>query len=102
MGMIKIADADMASFAEELASLKASKKGIEERISKVESALKEGMEERSATEAVFGSSRVSIVKVAETRTVDTAKLKADGLYDRYSKPKAGYTQVKVSLAAGVL
>lgn len=96
MAIIKHADDEMALKAAELVDLKAAKKGIEDRISKIESTLKEGMEERSATEVVFGQNLVSYVKVAESRTVDSAKLKADGLYDRYSKPKAGYTQVKVS------
>ena len=96
MAIIKHADDEMALKAAELVDLKAAKKSIDDRIKETEKILKDGMEERSSTEAVFGANTVSYIKVAESRTVDTDRLKADGLYDRYSKPKAGYTQVKVS------
>lgn len=96
IGMTKIADDAMSSLAKEFLELGAAKKGIDDRIEEVKKSLKQGMEERSSVEAVFDGNKVSIVKVAGSVTVDSEKLKADGLYDKYSKLKAGYTQVKVA------
>lgn len=96
MEMLKIADADMAAMAEELLGLDASKKKIESRMEVLKSSLKNGMSERSSTNAVFGGVVVTVTKVAGTLTPDVDKMKEDGIYVKYSKPKAGYTKLSVS------
>ena len=94
--MVKYADDVMAQAAQRQVEIKKKKKELEDMLVQNEKVLKEGMEERHTLCQQFGDNVVSIVKVAESLTVDSAKLKADGLYDKYSKKKAGYSQVRVT------
>ena len=78
-----------------IVELKNEKERIEKELKAAEATVKAKMNEEHVLSDLIGKYTVEITKVAESRTVDTAKLKADGLYDKYSKPKAGYDVLKV-------
>ena len=98
--IIKHSSDEMTEVAGKYYELKARKKAIDEAIKEFEAILKSGMEERGSTKVLFGDFDVLLKKVAGSYTVDSEKLRADGLYEKYSKPKAGYTQIVVTKVDG--
>jgi len=78
-----------------IVELKNQKEQVEKELKEAEAAVKAEMNAQNVLSDLIGKYTVELVKVAASRTVDTAKLKADGLYDKYSKPKAGYDILKV-------
>lgn len=79
-----------------LAASKEKKAEAEEGIKKAEAVLKDLMSKENLITATVQNYTVEIVKVAPTKVVDTAKLKAAGLFEKYSKDKAGYQSVKIT------
>ena len=95
--MNKEAEMNLAETAKNLAEAKRKKKEAEDAIKVCEKAFKEAFEAENIMAHTFGNGyTVEIQKVAGSMTVDTDKLKAAGLFDQYSKPKAGSTQVRIS------
>lgn len=95
--MNKEAEGVLEAVAAELAKAKKAKAEAEEIIKNSEKALKDQFEADGISEFKFGNGyTVKIEKVASSLMVDTAKLKAAGLFDQYSKQKAGSTQVRIS------
>lgn len=95
--MTKEAEGVLEAVAAELAKAKKAKAEAEEIIKNSEKALKEQFEADGILTHTFGNGyTIEIQKVAGSMMVDTAKLKAAGLFDQYSKPKAGSTQVRIS------
>ena len=79
-----------------LAAAKEKKAEAEEAIKGAEKVLKDVMAAENVISATVQDYTVEIVKVGSTKVVDTAKLKKDGLFDQYSKDRAGFEQVKIT------
>ena len=95
--MTKEAEDLCAKCAEDLAKAKKAKAEAEEKIKICEKDLKDVFAAEAILTKTFDNGyTVEIQKVAGSMMVDTAKLKAAGLFDQYSKPKAGSTQVRIS------
>ena len=95
--MTKEAEMNLAETAKNLADAKRRKAEAEEAIKVCEKAFKDAFEAESIMAHTFGNGyTVEIQKIAGSMMVDTAKLKAAGLFDQYSKQKAGSTQVRIS------
>ena len=94
--MTKEAEAVIAPLAKLVFELRAQKKEIEEQLKDAESKLKKGM--GGEPSGLAGGYFIEIQKVAASRIVDTVALKADGLFDKYSKEKAGYDKLLVKKA----
>lgn len=95
--MTKEAEDLCAKCAEDLAKAKKAKAEAEEKIKICEKDLKDVFAAEDILTKTFDNGyTVEIQKVAGSMMVDTAKLKAAGLFDQYSKPKAGSTQVRIS------
>lgn len=76
--------------------LKNQKKEIEETISAIEQKIKGQLVAEGKTDEAAGKFLVHIKTTPPTRIVDTAKLRADGLFEKYSKDKAGYDSLMVT------
>lgn len=95
--MTKEAEDLCAKCAEDLAKAKKARAEAEEKIKICEKDLKDVFAAEDILTKTFDNGyTVEIQKVAGSMMVDTAKLKAAGLFDQYSKPKAGSTQVRIS------
>jgi len=95
--MTKEAEMNLAETAKNLADAKRRKAEAEDVIKACEKAFKDAFEAESIMTHTFGNGyTVELQKVAGSMMVDTAKLRAAGLFDQYSKPKAGSTQVRIS------
>jgi len=95
--MNKEAEGVLEAVAADLAKAKKAKAEAEEIIKNSEKALKEQFEADGILTHTFGNGyTVEIQKVASSLMVDTAKLKAAGLFEQYSKQKAGSVQVRIS------
>lgn len=95
--MTKEAEDLCAKCAEDLAKAKKAKAEAEEKIKICEKDLKDVFAAEDILTKTFDNGyTVEIQKVAGSMMVDTAKLRAAGLFDQYSKPKAGSTQVRIS------
>lgn len=95
--MNKEAEMSLAETAKNLADAKRRKAEAEDAIKACEKAFKDAFEKENILTHTFGNGyTVEIQKVAGSMMVDTAKLKAAGLFDQYSKQKAGSTQVRIS------
>lgn len=94
--MTKEAEDTLYGAAMMLADAKEKKAAAEEAVKRYEKTIKEVMARESVVSATVQDFTLEIVKVAGSRTVDTAKLKKDGLFEQYSKEKAGYEQVKIT------
>ena len=95
--MDKEAEMCLADTAKSLADAKRRKKEAEDAIKICEKAFKDAFERESIMTHTFRNGyTVEIQKVAGSMMVDTEKLKEAGLFDKYSKPKAGSTQVRIS------
>jgi len=91
--MTKEAEAVVAPLAKLVFELRAQKNELEKKLKDAESKLKKGM--GGELSGVAGDYFVEIQKVAASRIVDAVALKADGLFDKYSKEKAGYDKLLV-------
>lgn len=96
--MTKEAEMKIALEAEKVFKLRAQKKSIEEELEVFEKDLKADLAGNGISSGVYNGYFVELQKIAASRTVDTVKLKADGLYDKYSKVKAGYDKLSVKQA----
>lgn len=76
--------------------LESSMKAAEAELKELKASLKNAMNEESITSDVVGRYQVVLKHIAPTRIVDSSKLKADGLFEKYSKDKAGYDTLSVS------
>ena len=95
--MDKEAEMNLAETARNLAEAKRKKAEAEDAIKVCEKAFKDAFEAENIMSHTFGNGyTVELQKVAGSMMVDTAKLRAAGLFDQYSKPKAGSTQVRIS------
>lgn len=95
--MDKEAEMCLAETAKNLADAKRRKAEAEDAVKVCEKAFKDAFEKEKIMTHTFGNGyTVEIQKVAGSMIVDTAKLKAAGLFDKYSKQKAGSTQVRIS------
>jgi len=95
--MDKEAEMNLAETAKSLADAKRRKAEAEDAIKICEKAFKDAFEKDNIMAHTFKNGyTVEIQKVAGSMMVDTAKLKAAGLFDQYSKPKAGSVQVRIS------
>lgn len=95
--MTKEAEDLCAKCAEDLAKAKKAKAEAEKKIEICEKDLKDVFAAEDILTKTFDNGyTVEIQKIAGSMMVDTAKLRAAGLFDQYSKPKAGSTQVRIS------
>ena len=81
---------------EEIYRLRNAKKELEERLSNLEKSVKDELHAIGETDYRAGRFLVHIKTVAPSKVVDTAKLKANGLFEEYSKEKAGYESVLIT------
>ena len=79
----------LESDCEEIFDLRLKKKEIEEKLSELEKNVKDTFTKADLMDAEIGRFLVHIKVTPETKIVDTAKLKADGLFEQYSKTRAG-------------
>lgn len=76
--------------------LKLQKKEIDETISALEKKVKKALLSEGKKDSPAGRFLVHIKSVPPTFIVDTARLKEDGLFDKYSKTKAGYDSLMIT------
>ena len=93
--MTKEAIVKITPLCDRIVELKALKDKIEKELKEVEADVKQTMRDENTFSDIVGKYLVTLNKVAGGRVVDTAKLRADGLYDQYSKPKADYEVLKI-------
>lgn len=93
--MTKEAIIKITPLCDRIVELKALKEKIEKEIKEAEADVKQTMRDEKIFSDTVGKYLVTLNKVAGGRVADTAKLKADGLYDQYSKPKADYEVLKI-------
>lgn len=79
-----------------IVELKALKAATEKELKALEGEVKSAMNAAGETDMVFGSYAAKLSHVDGGLTVDTDALKADGLYEKYSKPKADYDRLVVT------
>lgn len=95
--MDKEAEMNLAETAKNLAEAKRKKKEAEDAIKICEKAFKIAFKKENIMAHTFGNGyTVEVQTVAGCMIVDTDKLKEAGLFDKYSKPKAGSVQVRIS------
>ena len=95
--MDKKAEDLCAKCAEDLARAKKAKAEADKTIKQCEKDLKDVFAAEDILTKTFQNGyTVEIQNVAGSMMVDTDKLKAAGLFDQYSKPKAGSVQVRIS------
>ena len=95
--MTKEAEEACAFAAKRLAEAKKKKAEAEEVIKEAESDLKAVFKSEGLLTYTFPNGyTIELRKTAETRVVDTAKLKAAGLFDEYSKVRAAFEQIGIS------
>ena len=75
--------------------LKKVKARTEAELKTAEADVKEALKMNGALKGTCGRFWYELTSVAGGLTVDTDKLKADGLFERYSKPKAGYDKLTI-------
>lgn len=82
----------------ELEKLLVAEKVIKEKIKLLRDMLQERMEETGIVKVYGEKVNVTLVLPTVSRTVNTKKLKEDGLYEEYSKEsnRAGYTKVTLN------
>ena len=88
--------AELELDCEMIFKLRAAKKEIEEKLTEVEKRIKDHLVSENKVDEAAGRFLIHLKKTPETMIVDTAKLKADGLFDRYSKVRAGSTSLMVT------
>jgi hypothetical protein len=95
--MTKESEMNLAETAKNLADAKRRKAEAEDAVKACEKAFKDAFKKENIMTYTFGNGyTVEIQKVAGSMIVDTDKLKAAGLFDKYSKPKSGSVQVRIS------
>ena len=96
--MTKEAEVTLCNAAEKVFELRAQKKVIEEDLNGYENQVKGLMNENGLISHSFDGYLVKLTKVAASKVVDTVALKAAGLFEKYSKDKAGYDKLTVEKA----
>lgn len=96
--MTKEAEVKLCNAAAKVFELRAQKKAIEDELKGYEDKLKAGLNENNIMSGQFGNFNVKLTKVAASKVVDTVALKAAGLFEKYSKDKAGYDKLTVEKA----
>lgn len=76
------------------AELNKSVKDLKERI-------KKDLKEKEIMQCLVGDYAIILKDVPETKIADADVMKAAGIFDEYSKLKAGYTSVSVKLATSI-
>ena len=94
--MTKEAIEKLEPLCKRIVELKNIKEAAEKELKEAEAAVKDEMNAAGATTEMVGKYTVELTHVAPSTTVDTVKLKAAGLYEQYSKPKAGYDKLVVT------
>ena len=95
--MTKEAEETLAICAKALAIAKFEKAKAEEAIKNAEKTIKDTMAaDNSSIYQCTNGYTLEIRRTAPTKVVDTAKLKEDGLFEKYSKDRAGFEQVGIS------
>ena len=69
---------------------------LTESVKAEEAKVKDALNASGESEVEAGNFICKIVHVAESRIVDTAKIKKAGLFDEYSKTKAGYDALRIT------
>lgn len=77
-----------------IAELNKSVKDLKERI-------KKDLKEKEIMQCLVGDYAIIIKDIPETKIADTDAMKAAGIFDEYSKLKAGYTSVSVKLSTSI-
>ena len=95
--MTKEWEMSLAETAKNLADAKRKKKEADDAIKACEKAFKTAFKKENILTYTFGNGyTVEIQTVAGSMIVDTDRLKEAGLFDKYSKEKAGSVQVRIS------
>ena len=97
--MTKEAETKIAPIAQKVFDLRAQKKQIEDDLKAYEQQLKDELTKIGTVADRAGDYFCEIQKVAASKIVDAVKLKADGLFEQYSKDKAGYDKLLVKKVA---
>ena len=94
--MNKEAEKVVEPIAKKVFDLRAQKKAIEDELKACEQELKGKMNEIGVSADRIGDYYCEIQKIAASKIADVVRLKADGLFEKYSKDKAGYDKLLVS------
>jgi hypothetical protein len=97
--MTKEAETKIAPIAQKVFDLRAQKAQIEADLKAYEQQLKDEFTKIGTAADRAGDYFCEIQKVAPSKIVDTVKLKAAGLFEQYSKDKAGYDKLLVKKVA---
>lgn len=97
--MTKEAETKIAPIAKKVFDLRAQKAQIEDDLKAYEQQLKNAFTKLGTVADRVGDYFCEIQKVAPSKIVDTVKLKAAGLFEQYSKDKAGYDKLLVKKVA---
>ena len=78
-----------------ICELKNIKTEAEKELKTLEEEVKSAMNSAGETDCIFGSYAAKLIHVSGGFSVDTTALKADGLYDKYKKPRADYDKLAI-------
>lgn len=98
----KEAEAALEPVCARICELRTARDRIEKELKEAEARVKDEFKSRAIESRMVGRFAVELTRVAESFIVDSAKLKADGLFDLYSKKKAGYDRLSVKDMGGAL
>lgn len=94
-------EAEFAPVCARIVELDARVKKDSEELKKLKDRLKKAMNNEALIDSTVGGYTVKLSHVASSQIVDTAKLKEAGLFEKYSKVKAGYDTITVSPVATI-
>ena len=87
---------NLITTCETIYSLRLQKKQLEEQLAALEKEVKGYMAEQGKDDETAGRFIIHIKRTPPTQIVDTAKLKAAGLFETYSKTRAGSESVMIT------
>ncbi len=93
--MLKYSEDKMAETAMKYNELNTRKKRIENESKSLADDLRKGMAEHKLSKGWFGDFEVTITEVSPSPVADVDKMKADGIFTKYSKMKNGYSTLSV-------
>ena len=89
-------DDEVFDSVDKLLGLQDEIKSLSSICDKLKESIKEYMQTNNLSIIESTNGKAVFSEVAPTKIADTAKMKEDGIFDKYSKIKNGYTTLKVT------
>ena len=86
---------EIAELAQQIYEKEKAAAELTKSVKEMKERIKQAIKEKGMMEYLAGDYTVILKDVPVTRIADTDAMKAAGIFDEYSKPKAGYTSVSV-------